>query len=183
MTTLLPLLPNLNPKIDLSLGEGEYETYEEYATDTSSVLSTPPLTPQTPRFDHTAGLGSPASTGRLWGKTRTQLPQNRSFSTLTSSARTASTLTLSRWDWKTLFYNWSFPLDQVIMGMRRVSSCGGCGPGMMDRGPCPLDTWNARFVVLLLEFVVVGKDGSCCGMCKCSCFFFSLASSLVGLRV
>ena len=113
-------------KIDLRLGEGEYEAYEEYATDTSSALSSPPLTPQTPRFEHVqhhppVGLGSPASTGRLWGRTKTLMPQNRSFGSLSSSSRTSSTLTLSRWDWKTLFYNWSFPLDEVILGMRRVS--------------------------------------------------------------
>ena len=145
----------------MRLGEGEYEAYEEYTTDTSSVFSTPPLTPQQlPRFNppttattaSTTSPGSPTGTGRLWNKARTLLtqnrssstslsspagarslwgrgvtllPQNRSFAGLTPSARTASTLTLSRWDWKTLFYNWSFPLDQVVMGMRRVSGGGG----------------------------------------------------------
>ncbi|XP_067658774.1 actin filament-associated protein 1-like 1 isoform X2 [Haliotis asinina] len=29
------------------------------------------------------------------------------------------TTTLARWDWKTLFYNWTFPIDHFIMGLRR----------------------------------------------------------------
>ncbi|XP_046332006.2 uncharacterized protein LOC124115168 isoform X2 [Haliotis rufescens] len=28
------------------------------------------------------------------------------------------TTTLARWDWKTLFYNWAFPIDHIIMGLR-----------------------------------------------------------------
>ncbi|XP_070206638.1 uncharacterized protein [Littorina saxatilis] len=111
-------------KLDVRQGEeGEYEMYEEYGadhmTDNSSVFSTPPLSPTTPRFHPGAPLRSPASTGRLLNRGRPLLPSNRSFSTLGSSARTASTLTLSRWDWKTLFYNWYFPLDKYILGMRR----------------------------------------------------------------
>ena len=36
------------------------------------------------------------------------------------------TRSLARWDWKTLFYNWAFPLDHVINGLRHVS--GKCMP-------------------------------------------------------
>nr|KAG5706478.1 hypothetical protein BaRGS_032871 [Batillaria attramentaria] len=47
------------------------------------------------------------------------MPHNKSFAGLSQQSRTASTLTLSRWDWKTLFYNWSLPIDQIILGLRR----------------------------------------------------------------
>ncbi|XP_076451189.1 LOW QUALITY PROTEIN: uncharacterized protein LOC143287130 [Babylonia areolata] len=113
-------------KTDFTLGEeeeeeeGEYEAYEEYTTDTCSVFSSPPPTPQIPpRFPPRPGLHSAATMGRLSTRAKPALRQNRSFDSLSPSARTASTLTLSRWDWKTLFYNMNFPLDQFILGLRR----------------------------------------------------------------
>lgn len=42
----------------------------------------------------------------------------------------AATLSVSSWDWKSVFYNWSTPLDQLILAFRAVS------PSMPARVVC-----------------------------------------------
>ncbi|KAK6965523.1 hypothetical protein BgiMline_029546 [Biomphalaria glabrata] len=43
------------------------------------------------------------------------VPQVKSRSTTLQSS---TPLTLARWDWKSVFYNWSLPLDQIILAFR-----------------------------------------------------------------
>lgn len=35
--------------------------------------------------------------------------------------RGAANLSMARWDWKSVFYNWALPLDQIILAFRGVS--------------------------------------------------------------
>ncbi|XP_025081557.1 uncharacterized protein LOC112556614 isoform X4 [Pomacea canaliculata] len=101
---------------------GDYEAYEEYdnnSNNDSKASDTPPPTPQTPR----SKLASQRSWRRALLRKVSSAPPSQSSAGFEppAPAGSASNLSLARWDWKTIFYHWSFPLDEVIVGIRRVS--------------------------------------------------------------
>lgn len=108
--------------IKIQFDLGDYEAYEEYdnnSNNDSKASDTPPPTPQTPR----SKLASQRSWRRALLRKVSSAPPSQSSAGFEppAPAGSASNLSLARWDWKTIFYHWSFPLDEVIVGIRRVS--------------------------------------------------------------
>lgn len=90
------------------------QTHNTECQGRKAAFSTSRLSTREAPHAGSEGLTSQGSSGRL-----PHARQATDTRHLSPQCRTSSTLTLSRWDWKTLFYNWAFPLDHFVLGMRR----------------------------------------------------------------
>lgn len=180
--------------IKIQFDLGDYEAYEEYdnnSNNDSKASDTPPPTPQTPR----SKLASQRSWRRALLRKVSSAPPSQSSAGFEppAPAGSASNLSLARWDWKTIFYHWSFPLDEVIVGIRRVSvslkvwrSSSMCflflhaAISLSSSIATPAPSMTTRKDMLFRVITKSNKQGACMGFfpilvrkmcsCKTSCY-------------